>query len=50
MGFNDYDKVINIIVEFSKKWEGISKNWGVGSDLLNKGLQSQDGNLREKCA
>jgi hypothetical protein len=29
-------KDMYIIVEFSKKWEGISKNWGVENVLLDK--------------
>jgi hypothetical protein len=26
--FNDYAEDVCIVVEFSKKWEDISKNWG----------------------
>jgi hypothetical protein len=35
-----------IIVEFSERWKGISKNQGIESSLPNTTPQSQDGNLR----
>jgi hypothetical protein len=33
MWFNGYAKGMDILKEISYKWEGFSKNWGMGSDL-----------------
>jgi hypothetical protein len=33
-------------VDFSKKWEGISKNWGIGVVYLKICPKSEDGDWR----
>jgi hypothetical protein len=45
MAFNDYAKGMYIIVEFSKKWEGIPKYQRVGSVNLTRCHRCQDGDL-----